>query len=327
MVRGNSKDKCAKKKGVFFTMISILLLSVLMLSFSFYNEYGLRTKSLLVETRVSTMDDFIGDLDKDLQRSLYISSHRSILSMIRHITDTGKFSKDVNSDFYTLIMNGTLNGTAQSLMENTTMTYWMTKMQLQSDAINIIVDFEVENITIYMADPWNVGVTLKITEFVQDLLGTASWNMSRQVDTTVSIIGFEDPIYSLKTSGKVLNTINKTTYTHFVTGIDTSNLNSHNSYSYYLAWEMAPDFLMRLSGNLSSSPNGIESMVNLDELQTAGLAIQQRSVIDYIYWGGQVVNSYQVNNTPSWFWIDDQQNPYQNNTDHLRLYEVNGTTI
>jgi len=315
------------KKGIFFTILAIFFLSLLMMSFSFYTDYVLRTKSLVIETRINTMEDFIRTLDVDFKRSLYISSHRSILSLIQHITTTGNFSKNVSYDFNELIIRGTLNATPQELMENTTLLNWTDKMKLESRAIDILVDFNIKTIEITMLDPWSINVKLTTDIFVSDPLGIATWNMTKDIITQVSILGFEDPTYALNTQGKILNTINKTPYTTFVSGTNMANLNNHNANSYYLEWSMAPDFLQRLNGNLTStSANGIESLINLDELTTQGIAIEERSVVDHIYWTDKIVNSYAINNTPSWFRMDDELNTEQNKT-HLQLYQVNESVI
>ena len=87
---------------------------------------------------------------------------------------------------------------------------------------------------------------------------------------------------------------------------------------YYISHDDSPSFLMRLEGNLGNSTYGIESLVNLEEFQQQGLAIKDRSIVDYIYFGTKSTINYRVNNTPSWFKIDGG---------HLDTYQVTNITI
>lgn len=311
------------KKAVFFTFTAVLLLGVLLLSFSVYSRYTLRTKSMLIETRVLTMDSFIKDLEKDATRGLYISSHRSILTMVQHITSTGKFVDSAETRFNEVIFNGTINGTAQALIANTTLTDWMQKMKLQGNKIDLTVNFTVQSLEIGMASPWEVEVKAEMGILVSDALGTASWNTTRNLTAKVGIEGFEDPVYAVKTGGRVLNTIEMTPFEDFVVSNDTSNLIVHANNSYYVAWSTGPDFLMRMEGNLNSSDYGIESIINLDALSQQGITVQEKSAVDHIYWSSKAVSSYSIEGMPSWFMMDDE---YNNNTGetHLQLYQVEG---
>lgn len=313
------------KKGIFFTFVAILLLSTLILSFSIFARYDLSRKALVIETRVNTMNSFMKDIDKDITRGVFISSHRSILSIVEHISSTGEFIDDAESTFQEVFLNGTINGTSQSLMEETTFTEWAAKMKTIASGINLNLDFEINDVSINHSDPWNVDVNLDVNLYAADISEIAEWNITKNLVIKIPIKGFEDPVYAVKTNGKLLNTINKTPYTSFVSGNDTSNLQVHTTNSYYLAWSTAPDFIMRLEGDLSASPYGIESIINLQELIDQGESVSSRSAVDHIYWSNKSVASYSITGMPSWFMIDNENNPSEG-MNHLELYEVDELT-
>ncbi len=312
-----------KKKAVFFTFIAILLLAILLLSFSIFSTYRLRARSLVIETRVITMDSFIKDLEKDINRGLFISSHRSILTLVQYVTSTGNFLDNSTEQFYEVIFNGTVNGEEQGLIQNTTFPDWMEKMQVQGRQIDLIINFSLQRLEIGMLDPWHVGIDTEIQILIEDMLGVAQWNTSRNVTASVSIMGFEDPIYAVKTDAKVFNVINETPFEDFVVNNDTANLQLHANNSYYVAQSTAPDFLMRLEGNFNASPQGIESMINLQKLDDQGIELQARSAVDHIYWSNKAVASYYIDGMPSWFMMDDEYNNETGQT-HLEFYEVDG---
>jgi hypothetical protein len=312
-----------QKKAIFFTFTAIILLAALVFSFSIYSRYRMRTRGLVIETRVNTMNSFMKDIDKDIIRGSFISSHRSILTMAEYVSANGVYIDDVGARFEEVFLNGTINSSFQTLMYDTTFNDWVSRMQYQGGRINIEMNFDIKSIVINQSDPWNVDIYLDTNIYVNDATDIAAWNITRTIKTVVPIEGFEDPAYALNTGGKVLNTINKTPFTDFVAANDTSNLQSHTDNSYYVEWSTAPSFLMRLEGNLSSSPYGIESLIDLQKLIDQGIEVEERSVVDHIYWSNKSVASYNIDSMPSWFMMDDENNPGENMT-HLELYEVEG---
>ena len=83
----------------------------------------------------------------------------------------------------------------------------------------------------------------------------------KDYNTSVSLINIRDPIYSVYTYGRVPNTIRITNVTDYVndSNNDTSQLRYHINHSFYVENILSPSFLMRLEGNFSKSPYGIES--------------------------------------------------------------------
>ncbi len=313
------------KKAVFFTFIAVLLLSALVLSFSVYSRYSLRSKALVIETRVSTMNSFMKDIDKDVIRGGFISAHRSILTMVEYVSSNGVFVNNTEATFQETFLNGTINQEPQALMSDTTFNDWMTKTASQANEINLELTFTMNSLAINQSDPWIVDVYINFSLDAEDATKIAAWNITRELKTSVPIEGFEDPVYAVYTGGKILNTVNKTPFTDFVTGNDTSNLQQHAQGTYYLEWSTAPSFLMRIEGDLNASPYGIESLINLQDLIDQGEDVEAISAVDHIYWANKSVTSYNIDSMPSWFMIDDEYNADEDMT-HLELYEVDGMT-
>ena len=81
---------------------------------------------------------------------------------------------------------------------------------------------------------------------------------------------------------------------------------------YYSNNSHAPNFLMRLAGNLSSDPNGIESFVDISYFDSNGLNPDfTKTTIDYIYFNPLRDPAYcSVNGIPIWFKIDNEDGHY-----------------
>ena len=303
----------SKKRGIFFTVAAITLSVVIILSFSVYTEYRLKEKMNIIETRIITMNNFIKDIEEDLQKGVYIASFRALLSMSQYTTSNGTFIDDVEETFNELFLDGTMNSQEVSLMTDSTFTDWVEKIQQEADKIDIIANFTVNEVTISQEQPWRIKVNADIDMEVKDKKQTSSWSINKDIKTNISIVGLEDPLYVINSYGRVINTIRISPFEHFVIGSNIDNLLVQINESYYITTNMSPTFLMRLEGNLVSSEIGIESLVNLQEFKDQGLTTKDRSAVDYIYFGNQTTINRRINNTPSWFKLDEE---------HLSVYGV-----
>ncbi|MDO8740014.1 MAG: hypothetical protein Q7J54_00380 [Candidatus Woesearchaeota archaeon] len=292
-----------KKKAIFFTIIAILLVGLILVSFSIISGYKLRDRMAVVETRISTMNSFIDDAGKDMGRGLYISGFRSILGMEQFIVTRGAFITNASSAFSELMINGSYNGTEINIMEGSTFVDWMNKIKAEAGKIGIIMDFTVNEIKIYQQEPWFVGIDLNITLNIADERNTAKWSNAKYVTTKIGIEGFEDPLYNIYSYGRVTNTIARSNETYF----SDAELIGHLLNSRYIASITAPNFLMRLEGKFNSDASGIESLVNLGEFSAQEIPIYARSGVDYLYFSNSTLPYCTVNETASsysWFKLD-----------------------
>jgi hypothetical protein len=303
------------KKSVFFTYVAITLSALIVLSFGISTSYRLRDKMYVVETRINSINGFINDVEKDLDRGMYIAGYRSLLALGEYITTNGIFLEDVNLYFKEALLEGTVNGSYMNVITNSSFKDWTSKIETEARKIGIIINFTIENVTIYQVNPWYVSVDLNISFNVSDEKRTASWERNDYLTTTIDIEGLEDPLYPLNTYGRVFNTITKSSVTQF----NITYLKEHLNNSYYIASSLAPSFLMRLQNDLSSSPYGIESLVNLNKLAQQEVPTYYKSNVDYIYFGDLSVNSCIVNETV----YDPDFNWFRLDSPHLNIYNVN----
>jgi hypothetical protein len=87
--------------------------------------------------------------------------------------------------------------------------------------------------------------------------------------------------------------------------------------SYYVASTTAPSYLMRFEGDLSNSSLGIESLVNLEELNKQNIPVVNKTLVDYIYFNStnNPTEYCNVQNMPDWFRIDQA---------HASFYDITG---
>lgn len=306
------------KKAVFFTFIAIVFVSLLIFSTTVGQNYKLRQQSLVIETRINTMDRFISDVEVDLTRVINIVSVRTLFELATEVVSSGEYISDLDASFNELFLNGTLNGNVPANMANNSFTDWTQKIVAQGLRIDTIINFTIFNITIAHVNPWEVEVLVDLEIKLNDKKKTSSFKKRKYLSSDVSIENLEDPIFWLESAEKVRNIVHKTNVTSFVnsTSKNVSNLLLHTANGFYSEFDGAPSYLMRLSGNISGSIYGIESLLDLESLN---LAQNGKSIVDYIYFNTSNPSSYHINNTPSWFRLDNSSNL---GLSHHELYEV-----
>jgi hypothetical protein len=304
------------KKGMMFTLITITFISLFAIS---YGAYNLVQDNVAINKRITTLNNFITSVERDLPRQIFISGYRAIFLMEKNILDKGQYITDVNASLNELFFNGTLDGASQDLMDDATFLSIQNFLTDNADKINAEIQLQNPTFSIAQSGPWNLKVTLNMTLIVEDKSNLASWNRSASINSIIPINNFEDPLYSLNTQGKVINKINQTPYQVFVTGADYTNLTDHFQNSFYKSSVSAPNFLMRLQGNLTSDLNGVESMVYPQELIDRGITVRYKSVIDYIYFSASDPQKYTIPPIANLI-LDDEDN-------HLALYNVSGVAV
>ncbi|MBW2981022.1 hypothetical protein KY360_06420 [Candidatus Woesearchaeota archaeon] len=308
------------KKGMYFTIITIAFLIIFIFIFMIPSYRRLGEKMTVIEMRVESMNDFLKDLKRDTERGLYISSYRALLALEEYIIINGVFLDETESSFKEALLNGTVKGINSSLMLASTFPNWVEKIEGKASKFNIYANLTINDVNVYQDDPWHVKISANMTFFIEDETGIASWDMEDYTETSISIVEFEDPLYIVYSFGRTTNVVNKTqfegNYAYYNGTWNVSNLLAHSENSLYAANPDAPSFLMRFEDDLTSSPYGIESLVNLKKLSDYGLEIDyESSIVDYHYWDGDGNGDYRVNFTPSWFKLD---------ANHLAKYNVTG---
>jgi len=277
------------KKAFYFTTIAIALSIVVILSFKINNEYGLKDAMEVIDTRVDTTNNFIEDLENDLEKAIFIVGFRSLLSLEDYLmnkndpieppkffgTDLGITLNDAFDEVFRL---GTINSEKMILMENNTFLNWTKKMKEQANKTDIVLDFTINGVTISQSEPWKVDISVNLKIDVQDKQNIASWTRNKIFSKKINITGFVDPLYLVNTDGVANNTIRETIYSNWP-----ADLSAHLTNAYYREHMDAPNYLDRFE-NKNSGSNGIESLV-VGRLKDEGITVSVKSAVDHIYFG------------------------------------------
>ncbi len=300
------------KKGMFFTLFVIVVLTLFLVSVSFYSFVKERKP---IQTRITTLNNLIDSIEKDMSRQLFISGYRGVVSLQSYITDRGGFIINTEESLKEALLNGSVNSTSMGLMEGYTLEDWKPKVEALGNKLNLDINYSILSVELVQDDPWSIKIRMEANFSIRDKTELARWERVKIIETMIKIDGFEDPIYLLNTNGLITNKFIRSPFSFFVSGPDVSNLFNHTQNSYYIASSSAPSFLDRFEGKTSANTNGIESIVNLNELSAQGIPLLNKPVVDYIYFSSSNPGSCNVlpNGMPSWFKLDDS---------HLAVYQV-----
>jgi hypothetical protein len=301
-----------RKKGQLFSILAILILSLMFLSYELYSYLNERQ---VVETRVSTMESFLNSVEENLARQMYIVGFRILFLATAHITSTGEYV-DVDSFFNEAFFNGTIGGEENDFLLGATYNDLVDSLNEKGNNINVEIVLSNTSISVSQSDPWFVNFSM-ISDFVmEDKEGLARWERKQIISGMIPVVGLEDPVYAVNSYSKISRKISRTIYEgNYANGTDVTNLLSHVNNNYYAANPDAPSYLDRLEGNFSADPEGIESFVNLGEFSSQGIPIYSKSCVDHIYFSDDNPGSSPVSGMPSWFRIDNS---------HLAKYNLTG---
>lgn len=309
-------------KGFAYLLTVSILLGVIILVFLTVNHYTHTDEQEIVQLRIQSMNNFIIDFNKDIHRASYIAGFRAMLALEDYVSSNSIFLNDTEVYFKEAFYNGTIDGTHVPIMNDSTLFLYIDKVNEIADDIGLHSNISVINITLNQSSAWAIDVYVYATVTVLDSRDLASWAFNKTYKTEIPIFDLRDPLYSHFTSNRIPNPIRKLDDVDLVnfSDNDTTNLITHINNSYYRASTSAPSFLQRFSNNISPSPFGIESIVNIETFSDQELTVySDRIKVDYMYFNDESVGTLicNISTVPeSWKVIL----PY----DRLNLYNLSG---
>lgn len=306
------------KKGIFFLMLTLIIISLFILSIAFFSELAVRKS---VQKRVETLSEFVNSVEEDLPRQLFIFGYRTIFLMENKIAQEGLYLGAGQFEVLTseAFFNGTIGGVTQEMLAGSTYDDLVFLLRERAAGIGADVQFANPKINVTQEDPWNVKVVLTADFFAGDQNYLAYWNKTLISVSLISIGNFTDPIYlkEANVDKKIVRNPNQTFGT-------VASLSNQLENGYYRNYSGAPSFIDRLEGNIGGnypamrfSQFGIESLVHLEEDLPQDYTLPApRSIVDYLFFNDGTHIHCQVGSgsLPSWFRLD--------NPEHTAVYGV-----
>lgn len=275
------------KKGFTYLIAVSFLISTLIVVYLSANDYGFQDKQDLYKNRIVAMDNFVEDFNQDVHRASYIAAFRTLLSLEDYVALNGEFFNNTETQFKETFYYGQINGTEADLMNGSSFEDYLQRVNYVANDIGINSSVIVTNISLSQSDFWSIDVVISAVVNISDNHHIASWNFERNYSTNIPIYDLRDPLYSTFTYNRIPNTIRKLDVPYLVNGTDTINLETHINGSYYIESTDAPSFLQRFENNVSPSPYGIESIVNVGLISAQEVGVCEDCIkVDYMYFNG-----------------------------------------
>ncbi len=282
------------KKAVFFSLMAILLISIILVSVKPQSYVTLVNKVPVIQSRVHIANDFVNDINNNyFDRVLFVSGNAALNAYLKNITSETHFDTQVEFEkkLRELMINGTLDGSTKKY-NNFTIKYLFKKISdLANSTLKLETKFEIGKSEIYQSfetGPWELAINMSFNYTVNASI--AKWNISRNISSRINLIGFEDPLFSINTaslSPSIKRYIHKTNIGKW----NVSNLEIFINSSEYKYDNHSPSFIGRMVNDSSSSECcGIQSFINSSDAfnMTNGdlggtHGFRNKSFIDFCY--------------------------------------------
>ena len=217
------------KKGVFFTLSIILILIPLVMLVSFYSTTSkTKMEDTNAKIRCDELHYFVEDVKKDLSRAGTIFGRRAaiyatdfVVSVPGNPLENYSFecSEMCNVDCQKIVyprngseaaiaelaLCGTLNGTNVTYMVNHTIKEWVKKIEMRSEEKNFMINMTIREVKVTAIDPWNFSITVDSEVGITDETSICYYQGTNfKTISNTSILGLEDPLYSLGSKGLII---------------------------------------------------------------------------------------------------------------------------
>jgi hypothetical protein len=301
-------------KGIIFNLAAIIMVLFLILALHFLPRVRGRYQSIRAEEILF----FLADMEEDLERALEIAGLRATVAAVSEVVSTGEVFEQANESLAELMLNATLDGEVVDFLVNHSIKRWEEKIADLSRRKGLRIAFLRRFPKIYPNNSFSLLFEVKLEINLSDELVGINIHRNISANKMISLIGIEDPLYSLNVLGRGMRVIKRCTHVPYTThGFQGSSQNLTNCIDskYYHFSERGASFLDRLEGNLFLSAKyqalsnftiGLETFVDLAEIATYGIAIKEnQSCVDYLYFDSQPHPGFQVSDTYDWFMIDE----------------------
>lgn len=285
-------------RGAAYTLIAVALVSVMIVFHVTSTEVEDEQRSAV--SIVENMNGVIDALEEDLERAIYITAYRATIAQVEKITKTGEFINDTDAAFDEGMLNGTIENVSVTALDDASLSDWLDKTDTILTSRGYAFTYAITSLDQRHVNATHLSVSVTIDYNLSDYKGTRTYVRQASANRTIPVRGLEDPMYYVRSLGRISSTIRWTNTTDIPTLINASENNSK-----YVLSDKSPSWLMRLEGNMSSSPDGIESIVNGQRFLLQGIGdYDGRSSVDTLYFSNLSHTPNCMSDTPNWFRLD-----------------------
>ncbi len=250
-------------KGILYSIMTILLALPLISLILFYSVP--KSENIDINIRANELKYFVDSIENDLRRFLEISGKRTLISAVSYVIMNGTGLDDAQLRLSEMIENGTLYGEGAALVDKSNINIWKQNITSASEKSGFEIEFKDIEINITQNSSFDVLFEVRI--FVNITDEKAKMGVLRNVSAVVSvpIEGLEDPLFPLKTYGRVTRIIRASNFskqTNFLVQ-GTNSTGSVSGYAFVkLSSQVQPEDANSSRILVTDTITGIESIAS-----------------------------------------------------------------
>jgi len=219
------------KKGFMFSLLTLaLIIPIIVIMLIEQTSITTQRKLISTELRIEELSELYDSIIRDLEKTLKIIVPRAISASISYVVTNGVGLNSSTDTLKELLINGTLYSEKEALMQNATLPYWTERINYLASLRGFETNVEFDDVYIRPFDSWNILVTVELRINISDPSELVSINRVVNVSEKISIIGFEDPLFPLKTSGRGISVITRSPYEGNYTQLLASSVGNNSWY-------------------------------------------------------------------------------------------------
>ncbi|MFT4282834.1 MAG: hypothetical protein ACMXX6_00225 [Candidatus Woesearchaeota archaeon] len=278
------------KKGVMFTLIAILLSTIILSSLFFFQETRIDKELEPASLRIQTVNNYIRLSSTFYENLMSSHAYNLIENIINAMIEEGEYLDDFDFEVQRCFVEGefSVNGVDFDceVNFNEVLQEW-DEYILQE--LNFNSQTSLQNIRLTQENPWEITVEFELSLEVEDSFAT--WHANKSLRSFFRIEGLYDPTYEITHPD-----VSEFSYNNTIKFADLelemlwqekpSTLEQVVINQEYFFVNQTPSFLGRLQGNFSPSDYGIVSIVKPSQTNIN----TNISHIDYLYWRQECQN-------------------------------------
>jgi len=298
------------KKGLFFTVISVVLISIVIIAFVTTTQDRTQDEIEITSLRIESADSFVKFLEKtQFERAVKASTVYSLSSFSRYIEDNDDYLPERNVyfalfksvlgvecgqdyDFLSAELKQSMNNpeSKQGICSasnphqinsynqymqaegysDQTIPGILNDIDLLAKDTGLSFSYIINDLSFELKDAWTIQVDLDLTYNVNNSDNTLSFSQENVLMIDVPIAGQRDPLYV------------KNDYDKYIHNNDDASVNE------VLPWRFvennqAPSYFKRLVGDSSADEKGIQSVFNPTAYDPNRISLGGQSYVDYEY--------------------------------------------
>lgn len=192
-------------KGLFYSIMMALFIIPIVALIIFYSQTGVH--NIDTNIRANELQYFSESMEKDLLRYLEINGKRALISAVSVIITNGVSLDNAQLRLNEIITNGTLYGKDDPLVNQKNLSWWEQNVSNIANNLGFNIQFKEVEMNITQNDSFNVLFRTRILVNISDENAKMGVLKNITVNATVSIEGIDDPLFPLKTYGRVFRSI------------------------------------------------------------------------------------------------------------------------